>query len=106
MAQVTLSIGGYSYGVACRDGEEPHLLALGAAVDAKVAEAIGTLGGASESRGLLFAALLFADELIEAKKGGTEAPSGQVGLASNAPELEAIATRLEKLAESLEKATD
>ena len=35
MAEVTLSVGGYHYKLACRDGEEAHLQRLGEMVNAK-----------------------------------------------------------------------
>jgi cell division protein ZapA len=66
MAEVTLSIAGHSYTVACRDGEEDRLRKLGAMVDAKTADAQQAVGGnLGEARILLFAALLLADEADE-----------------------------------------
>ncbi len=100
MAQVTLSIGGYGYTVACRDGEEQHLLDLGAALDAKVVEARGTVGQVSEVRQLLFAALLLADELGEARVG-TSAPA-PAGDTASAAAIEQLAARLEAMADRLE----
>jgi cell division protein ZapA len=97
MAEVTLSIGGYSYKVSCRDGEEPHLLKLGEAVDAKAQEAKSAVGNTSEVRQLLLAALLFADEALER----TPAPVAAPAPVDPAP-LEAIAARLEAFAERLE----
>ena len=97
MADVALSIGGYSYTVACRAGDEDHLLRLGAIVDAKANEAKATVGTVSEVRQLLLAALLFADESLDS------APS----TANSAPQTDsapllALAERLEALAETLE----
>ena len=107
MAKVDLSIGGNSYAVACRDGEEPRLLALAAMVDAKTSDARRAVGGVNETRQLLFAALLLADELGEARRSGGAAPaSAPTAAASNDADdaaLEDIAARLEKLALSLEQ---
>ena len=69
MAEVTLSVGGYHYKLACRDGEEAHLQRLGEMVNAKAVEARSAVGNASEVRQLLLSALLFADETLERSQG-------------------------------------
>lgn len=94
MADVALSIGGYSYTVACRAGEEDHLLRLGAIVDAKASDAKAAVGNISEVRQLLLAALLFADESLDS--------TPQTATTVGSPALAALADRLEALAESLE----
>lgn len=98
MSNVDLSIGGRSFTVACAAGEEDHVTGLGRMIDAKL-NAMGGMAGQSESRALLFAALLLADELHEAKSGGS--PS-QSELGGDPELLEAIATRLENIALKLE----
>ena len=97
MAQVDLDIGGQKYDVACRDGEEPHLLALGRLVDAKTSEAAQAVGKMSEARQLLFAALLLADDLTEARRTANSLPGPETTVA-----VERIADRLEALAARLE----
>jgi cell division protein ZapA len=101
MAQVTLSIGGYSYQLACRDGEEDRLLQLGEIVDVKVQEARGAVGNAPEARQLLMAALLFADDSLEGVKATVPTPPSET---RDADALEALAIRIEALASSLENA--
>lgn len=96
MSNVTLQIGGRSYLVACAAGEEERVQDLGQMIEAKVRE-LGP-SGHNETRLLLFAALLLADELHEArKKGGSTAPA-----TDQAEALEALAARLEKCASALE----
>jgi cell division protein ZapA len=51
-----------AYTIACDDGEEDHLRELAVHVDEKVKELLGTVGQVGESRLLLMAALLIADE--------------------------------------------
>ncbi len=63
MAEVTLSIGGHHYTLTCADGEESDLLRLGGLVDEQVATARAAVGGLTETRQLLFAALFLADKL-------------------------------------------
>ncbi len=100
MAEVILSVGGYSYKLACRDGEEPHLNKLGALVDTKVNEAQAAVGNTSEIRQLLFAALLFADESLESDKPPPAAQHDPAFLDALAETLENLAQRLESSAPS------
>ena len=62
MANIDVEVGGRRYDVACRDGEEEHLRSVAAIVDRKAQDAAAALGSLSETRQLLFAALLLADE--------------------------------------------
>jgi len=98
MSNVTLSIGGRSYTVACAEGEENHVLGLGAIIDGKLAS-MGDMSGQAETRMLLFASLLLADELHEAN--GTKAASPSLAPAM-ALRLDELAARLENLADRLE----
>ena len=100
MSNVTLSIGGRSFTVATADGEEAHITGLGRMIDAKLA-AMGDRAALSESRMLLFAALLLADELHEAKQGGN---GGSTLDEETGRRIEAIADALENLAQRLEGA--
>jgi cell division protein ZapA len=99
MSNVTLQIGGRSYIVACAAGEEDHVERLGQLIDGKARE----LGASShnEVRLLLFAALLLADELSEAR--GKAAPVGALPAQDHAETLEKLADRLESYANSLER---
>ena len=100
MANVTLRIAGRSYTVACQDGQEAHIASLGQAIEGKLAS-LGPNAKQNEPRALLFAALLLADEAHELRhRGPAAAPAAPQDGA--APALEALAERLEKLAESLE----
>jgi cell division protein ZapA len=100
MSNVTVSIAGRSYTVACGAGEEEHIAMLGRSIDGKLAD-ISNLSSQSEARTLLFAALLLADELHEARSGGVPAAEEDEGTAEA---LEHLAGRLEMLAGKLESA--
>ena len=105
MAEVKLSIAGRQYPVACNDGEETRLLALGAMVDEKAREAGGGSAGLNETRSLLFSALLLADRLHDVSGGApVVADNAQTSEKSSqlAEALESLASRLENLAEKLE----
>lgn len=97
MSDITIEIAGRSYSVACQDGQEAHIIRLGQVIDAKLSS-LGPNVRQNESRTLLFAALLLADEADELKKRAAV----QAEQPSTAPTLEALAGRLEKLADSLE----
>ena len=99
MAEVNLTIAGRSYQVGCRAGEEDNLVAAARMVDAKSREALSGLGTLSESRQLLFASLLLADQLLEKPGGAAAAMPIDPELA---PRIEALAARIESLARSLE----
>lgn len=99
MSQITLTVGGRAFPVSCADGEEDHVRHLAAVVDAKMAGS-----SASDAQNLLFAALILADEVEEAKRGAPARGSDGDDTACFA-QLDALALRLESLAGVLEKAT-
>lgn len=107
MAKITLNVGGRSYGLTCRDGEEGHLLQLAALIDSKCTEANATLGVMPEPRLLLTAALLIADELTELRKASSGSQSVQTAPAKDEPArdemLEALADHIESLCTTLER---
>ena len=67
MAQVTVKINGFSYTVGCEDGQEAHLTAMADEVESRIASIKALGGSASESRLLVLASLLMADELHDMK---------------------------------------
>lgn len=68
MAQVTVSIAGRSYRMACADGEEAHLEALARSIDEKVEEFRQSFGEIGDQRLVVMASVAVADELAEAKR--------------------------------------
>jgi|SRR3954447_13416760 len=105
MAQVTLRINGHAHTVGCKDGEEGHLLAMAEEVEKRIdkAKSLGVQSG--ESRLLVMAALLMADELhdigveLEAlRKGkpGTPERTKSERLTRIAARAEAIAAQAEQ----------
>jgi len=117
MPLVNVMVNGKAYTLGCGEGEEAHLRQLASAVDAKVREALNMVGTqASDTKLLLTAALLLADEHHEAleklgssaETAGTlegerdrlrqEADAAESGAASA---LEAAAARVEAIAARL-----
>ena len=105
MSNVELVIGGRRFTVACDPGEEAHVAGLGRMINDKLA-AMGEMAGQSESRMLLYAALLLADELHERANLAPASAPAQAPAPAPATDgqLSAIADRLENLAGLLESA--
>ena len=68
MPQVTVTISGRQYRMACADGEEPHLESLAAHLDTKIEEMRASFGEIGDMRLQVMAGLTISDELSEAKK--------------------------------------
>lgn len=106
MATIEVEIASRRYSVACRDGEEDHLRSAAAVVDQKARDAAAALGSLPEARQLLFASLLLADELKEAREGIVPPPPPPAPEPAHDPAvgnaLERLAERMESLAERLE----
>jgi cell division protein ZapA len=68
MAQVTVTIGGRVYRLACNEGEEPHLETLARKLDSKIDEIRGSFGEIGDQRLVVMAALTIADELSETRR--------------------------------------
>ncbi|MBV8428283.1 MAG: cell division protein ZapA [Hyphomicrobiales bacterium] len=65
MTQVSVTIAGRSYRMACQDGEEAHLEGLAQAFDEKIADMRRAFGEIGDMRLHVMAALTFADQLSE-----------------------------------------
>jgi cell division protein ZapA len=107
MSDVRLSIAGREYIVTCKDGEEQRLVDLGNLVDAKAREAGGAAGGLNESRQLLFASLLLADQMYDSQRklsDDTAANAISSEMAEQMAEtVERLASKLESLVQGLEE---
>lgn len=100
MSNVTLTIGGKHYTVACAPGQEAHITKLGAMIDDKIASLNGSRSN-YDAQNLLFAALFLADDLVEAQSE-EQAPAGPDAEEKAALAIEKVAARIEKLAAKLE----
>lgn len=68
MAEVTLTISGRNYRMACDDGQEEHLSTLGKLLDEKVAAMRASFGEIGDMRLTVMAGIVIADELSEARR--------------------------------------
>jgi cell division protein ZapA len=104
MPQVSITINGRAYPVACDEGEEERIRELARMIDSKVAGFARQVGQAGEARLLVLAALVLADELAEANEtarrlGTPQVATGDAAVATSVNRLvqriEAVAARLE-----------
>lgn len=107
MATVTVDINGRPYAVGCADGQEERVRILARQFDAHVRQVGRDVGNVGDIRLFLMAALVLADELQEARLAQSAAPAlngaaptdgGEAGVAEA---LNAVAARIEKIAQSL-----
>lgn len=113
MAQVDISINGRTYPVACDDGQEEHLTKLGEYVNDRVAELTQAVGQIGDSRLLVMASLLIADELANAQRealetaaateASVEIPMPTIDEDALAEGIEAMAERIEGIADRMER---
>lgn len=68
MTQVTVTINGRQYRMACEDGQEEHLLKLAQDLEDRITELRKRFGEVGDARLTIMAALTVADDLSEAGK--------------------------------------
>ncbi|MDJ1158253.1 cell division protein ZapA [Chelatococcus sp. SYSU_G07232] len=69
MPQVTVTIAGRQYRMACGEGEEVHIEGLAGMLDGRIGELRQAFGEIGDMRLHVMAALTIADELSEARNG-------------------------------------
>ena len=68
MPQVSVTINGRQFRMACEDGEEEHLTHLAQELDARIVQLRARFGEIGDTRLTVMAALAVADELSEVKE--------------------------------------
>jgi cell division protein ZapA len=68
MPQVTVTIAGRTYRMACGEGEESHLERLAALYDGKIQELRGSFGEIGDMRLHVMAAVMVADDYTETRR--------------------------------------
>ncbi len=109
MGQVSIQVNGRNYDIACDDGEEEHVNRLGRYIDDKIAELVSRMGQVGDSRLLVMAALLVADELSDAYgklEKSRAGPDSRVSPANGeaARGITLLAERIDDIAAGLERA--
>ena len=98
MINLHLTIGNRPYQLACREGQEGHYEELAELINEKIAAAEAALGAMSETRLLMFAALMLADEIKDGRNSGKLPAPVRIDMTA----LERVAERIEALAAVLE----
>jgi cell division protein ZapA len=65
MSQVSVTINGRQYRMACEDGQEDHLMSLARELDQRIGKLRAQFGQIGDSRLIVMAALMMADEVVE-----------------------------------------
>jgi len=68
MPQVSVTIAGHTYRMACNEGEEAHLHGLAQGIDERIRTLKQSFGEIGDQRITIMAAITVADELSEAQK--------------------------------------
>jgi cell division protein ZapA len=99
MSQVSVTIDGRKYRLACNDGEEARLESLAGMIDEKIGEMRTAFGEIGDQRLVIMAALTIADSLTEAR----DAAAAERKRSEDAEQrAQVIASRLDELGSRLE----
>lgn len=110
MAQVTVTINGRKYPIACDDGQEAHLSRLASYVDNRMQELVAAVGQVDHTRLLVMVSLLVADELSDAyseletaKSNGKTVADGEIDRDQYQQNISKFVRRIEHIAQALEQ---
>jgi cell division protein ZapA len=105
MSQISVTIDGRKYRLACNEGEEARLESLAGLIDQKIGEMRKTFGEIGDQRLVIMAALTLADNLTEARdEASTErkrSEDAERRVNAIASSLDALGSRLESVAARL-----
>ena len=111
MGQVTISIRGRQYQIACDDGQEAHLARLGRYLDQRAEQVTKASGAVNDSLLLVMVSLMVADELADMSaemESHSAASVAKLKAARDEAEkeaaaaIESVAARIERIAARLE----
>jgi cell division protein ZapA len=113
MNHINVTINGRQYRMACEDGQEQRLMSLADSFEARIGELRGKFGEIGDARLTVMAALMVADELLDANERiralqGEVASLGDVRVAAaerNRATQYAVSAALNAAAERIEKTT-
>ncbi len=111
MAEISITINGRNYGIACDDGQEKRVQELGRYVDMRLREIARAGAATNESHLLVLTTIILADEIADMKAHGAMIPQpSQTGVRMTDEEEESIvsaidllAARIDQIAGSLQK---
>ncbi len=105
MAEVSVSINGNQFNIACDDGQEQRVVDLANFVDSRVKEIAGSGAGSNEKHLLVLTSIVMADELFDmrdaAAANGNKTPLN--GLQITNEDEGQIVNAIDQMAERIEK---
>lgn len=102
MSQVDVKINGKAYRIACEDGQENRLTDLARMVDGHVADLVEQVGQVGDTRLLVMASLMVADELVDLRDAADLDDGNEEEDEFDPNELENTAIAIENLADRIE----
>ncbi len=104
-SSVQVTIAGRSFRIACAPGEEEHLGALAAQIDARIENMRGSFGEIGNQRLTVMAAITLADELVESRRRTADLEAEVAELQRTVAEkAESAAAWVESMAQTLDLA--
>jgi cell division protein ZapA len=104
-SSVQVTIAGRSFRMACAPGEEEHLSALAAQIDARIQKMRGAFGEIGDQRLTVMAAITLADELVESQRHAADLEAQVAALQRTvADKAESAAAWVESMAQTLDLA--
>jgi cell division protein ZapA len=111
MGQVSISIRGRQYQIACDDGQEAHLARLGRYLDQRATQVAASAGAVNDALLLVMVSLMVADELADMSAemeslNAATSPEARAARAEAEKEavkvIDSLAARIERIAAGLE----
>jgi cell division protein ZapA len=116
MSEISITINGRNYGIACDDGQERRVLDLARYVDTRLKEIARAGGATNESHLLVLTTIILADEIADLRAQGyghipasaPAQPAVQVAMSEEEEEaivsaIDLLAARIDQIADNLQK---
>ncbi|PZO80105.1 MAG: cell division protein ZapA [Micavibrio aeruginosavorus] len=116
MAEITITINGRNYGIACDDGQERRVQDLARYVDGRLREIARAGAASNESHLLVLTAIILADEIADMRSAGaalerqvaSQQPASGVRITEDEEEtivsaIDLLAARIDQIAVNLQK---
>jgi len=103
MAEISITINGRNYGIACDDGQEKRVADLARYVDGRLRDIARAGAATNESHLLVLTTIILADEIADLKATGARTPGPVVGVKMSDDEEEAIVSAIDLLAARIDQ---
>lgn len=104
MAEISITINGRNYGIACDDGQEKRVQELARYVDFRLKEIARAGAASNESHLLVLTSIILADEIADMKAGGVPVSQQKaVGVKMSDEDEEAIVSAIDLLAARIDQ---